>query len=160
MFKEWYHEQKTNAPSSQYNIYEKKIQIQILSSTGAFYLSHATASISDCALLYSSSLFASEVRRCMTAGSSFSNEASCFPWQKWHKKHAKVRSPSFSYDICYCVFFKVKTIKENSPPFSPTLWRNDQVSCAWPRAPGNKLRTWEWYAWDSHIPCSHRTRQW
>lgn len=46
---------------------------------GGFYLSHATASISDCALLYSSSLFAKEVRRCMIAGSSFRSEANCFP---------------------------------------------------------------------------------
>jgi len=60
----------------------KKDKIKILKRlTGAFYLSHATASISVCALLYSSSLLAREVRRCMIAGSSFRSEASCFPYK-------------------------------------------------------------------------------
>lgn len=37
------------------------------------YLAQATVSISACALLYSSSLFARAARRSMTAGSSFNN---------------------------------------------------------------------------------------
>jgi hypothetical protein len=42
------------------------------------YLDQATASISACALLYNSSLFAMAARRSMTAGSSFSNDDNCF----------------------------------------------------------------------------------
>jgi hypothetical protein len=40
----------------------------------SLYLDQATASISPCALLYNSNLFARAVRRSMMAGSSFNND--------------------------------------------------------------------------------------
>jgi len=73
----------------------------------AFYLSHATASISDCALLYSSSLLARDVRRCMIAGSSFRSEASCFPYKN---------------NIIFISHHSLDShALRNSPPFSPIL---------------------------------------
>lgn len=58
------------------NLIEQKRQHKIPHppSPALYYLDQATASISVCALLYNSSLFARPVRRSMMAGSSFNND--------------------------------------------------------------------------------------
>lgn len=51
-------------------------------------MDQATVSISDCAALYNSNLFAMDVRLCIIAGSSSNNFPNCFPCKSEKKEEA------------------------------------------------------------------------
>lgn len=114
------------------------------------YFDQATVSISACALLYNSSLFARAVRRSMIAGSSFNNEDRRFCCRGKNMNVILGGERKSWDDQLY------GTREIILPLVYPDRWRNGQVGFFWPLVLDNKQWTSESSFVNLHKPYGHR----